>query len=177
MDYIFYFPEWTVIIDTLIKEIPEKDPFNLYELSKGKKIVHGNEFSDWLFDTKETYDNLTKALLLNHIFTPVGDNLVKLTEEGMLLKFEGSWRKYQDRLYLQKRASYWKTWRDANWLPITIIGFIITTFVSVTISILVDQKEKPTNNTIRLKIDLVPPLDSISPSLSIDTSLVLTPGE
>jgi len=160
MKEYFYFPEWTTILDTLLKDIPEKESFDLFELSKENKPKIKSEL-DFLFEAEETYRQLSKALIAANFADRVDSKLIKLTEEGQLLKKSGSWSKYQKRLRLQDLASYQRLYRDANWLPLTIIGFIITTIVSVLISIAFDKKEIPKNNTIELKINLVLP-DSTS---------------
>lgn len=164
---IFYFPEWTDILNGLLKDIPEKEPFDLFELSKENKPIIKSEM-DFIFESEETYRNLSKVLIATNLADRINEKQIKLTEEGQLLKKSGSWSKYQKRLRLQDIAVYKRLYRDANWLPLTILGFIVTTIVSVGLSILIDQKETPTNNTIQLKIDLVLPDSSV---LKYDSTL------
>lgn len=172
MKEYFYFPEWTIMLDLLLGQIPEKEPFNLFELSRIKKVKHKNEFTDYLFDNKESYINLARALVAANLADDVYTNQIKLTDEGRLLKIAGSWTKYQRRLRLKKNASYMRIYREANWLPITIIGFILTTVVSVTMSRVFDTQKE---SRIHLKIDLVLPSDTVLRSHSIDSTFVLTP--
>jgi hypothetical protein len=164
MKSIFYFPELTMLLDSLLKDIPEKDPFDLFEISLENKPIIKSEV-DFLFENKETYTNLSKILIANNFAERVDENLIKLTEEGRFLKNDGSWSRYQKRQRLQGRASYWKLYRDANWLPLTIGGFFITTIVSVVLSTIIGRIETPTNTKIQLQIDMVLPTDSTSHSL------------
>lgn len=160
MKEYFYFPEWTTILDTLLKDIPEKEPFDLFELSKNNPPKIKSEM-DFIFESEQTYKELSTSLINLGFADRVNDKLIKLTEEGQLLKKSGSWSKYQKRLRLQDLASYQRLYRDANWLPLTIVGFVITTIVSVLMSIGLSKEVVPQNNTIQLKINLVLP-DSTS---------------
>jgi len=160
MKEYFYFPEWTIILDTLLKTIPEKEPFDLFELSKENKPKIKYEMG-FIFESEQTYKELSTVLVNIKLADRVNDKQIKLTDEGQLLKKSGSWSDYQKRLRLQDLASYQRLYRDANWLPLTILGFIITTVVSVLISVWLEKKEIPTNKTIQLKIDLVLPDSSV----------------
>jgi len=161
LDYIFYDSQWTVIIDSLLKFIPESDPFNLRQLSIGKDIKLFDDFNTWLYDNEDQYRYLTQALIINDIVVPSDNSYVKLTDKGRSLKFAGSWRQYQINLHNEKRASFWRTWKDANWLPLAALGFFITTIFSIVspllVSLIQQGSEKRPNNTIQLKIDLVLP--------------------
>lgn len=172
MKEYFYFPEWTTILDTLLKDIPEKESFDLFELSK-ENIPEIKSDMGFIFESEQTYRELSTALINLGFADRINDKLIKLTEEGQILKKSGSWSKYQKRLRLQDLASYQRLYKDAHWLPLTITGFIVTTIVSVGLSRMFDKSEKPTNSTIHLKIELTSQSDS-SPSLTIDTLVVDT---
>ena len=150
--YVFYNYEFTEILDFLLKYIPENKPFNLFELSQKHKPIIRSEF-DFLFESKEMYSYISNLLITDNFVKKIDENLIKLTNKGLTLKNDGSWSKYQKRLKLQNSASYQKLYRDANWLSLTILGFIITTIVSVTLSLILEKPIK-SKNTIELKIHL-----------------------
>lgn len=160
MKEYFYFPEWTTILDTLLKDIPENEPFDLYELFKVNKPNIKYEMG-FLFESEQTYRELSTVLVNVNLADRVDVKLIKLTEEGILLKKSGSWSKYQKRLRLYDLASSQRLYKDAYWLPLTIVGFIITTIVSVVTSTALKKDTMPQNTTIHLKVNLTLP-DSTS---------------
>lgn len=173
MDKYFYSPEWTTILDSLLDKLPVDDEFNLFDITKELEIKYKNTYTSWFSTSEKTYIDITNGLIANNLARLSSRSTVILTEEGKHLKELGSWLKYQNRLNLEKQATYWKTFRDAKWLQIAIIGYFLITIASLIINRGFEELFPKKPEVHQLKLDLVIPKDSAH--LSVDTTFSLTP--
>lgn len=173
MDKYFYSPEWTTILNSLLDKLPVDDEFNLFDISKELKTEYKNTFTSWFSTSEKTYIDITNGLIANNLARLSSRSAIILTEEGKQLKELGSWIEYQNLLNLKRRATYWRTFRDAKWLQIAFIGYFLVTLSTLLIERGFERVFPKKPEIHQLKMDLVIPKDSVH--ISVDSILSLSP--
>jgi len=162
MDKVFYYFEWTEILNKLLPKIPIHQDFDLYQIAQEAKISYEELFTDSFANVEQTYIQISNGLIANGFAELVSGHKIKLTEEGIRLQKAGNWMKYQKRLKLEQQASYWDTFMKAKWLHLAIIGFIFSNIIGVVIAeylkeaLVKKKREKPSQHIIIIQDSCFP---------------------
>lgn len=102
----FYSPEYTIILNSLIKFFPYSLAFNLYEIQKEEQLTYDNFFSEGFKHSLETYKIISDYLIYNDFAKPSSNNseYIILTDKGRDLIKTGSYEKFVEFDTLKREA-------------------------------------------------------------------------
>ncbi len=132
---IFYTKEWNEILNSLIKYLPLKIQFNLYELSQKANLTYDDLITDGASRTKQTYVQITNHLIYNDFVELKDFENVILTERGRQLVEFGSYNNFAKMLDLKRKSEIKDLWVKKNYFWIEFVKLLIGAILGILLTL------------------------------------------